>query len=57
MVMTAGGWSLSGRGCTGEGGVGFERWYGGITNGRMWSRRDEGEGALGYSLVVACMTD
>lgn len=28
-----------------------------ITNRRVWSRRNEGEGALGYSLVVACVTD
>lgn len=38
-------------GCKGE------RWYRIITNGRMWSRRNEGEGALGYSSVVVCMTD
>lgn len=55
--MIASGWSPPGSGGAGDGGDGFERWHGGIINGRMWSQRDEGKGALGYSSVVACTTD
>lgn len=34
---------------------GYERWYGGIMDGKMCSERDDGEEALGYSLIVACV--
>ena len=55
MCMIVGGWIPPRSGGTGEGVDGDERWCGGIVNRRMWSQRDDGEEALGYCLVVACV--